>query len=206
MFGFRRKSAIETPALAGRQAVVAETRAAAAGDQEFQAMIAAADQARYRGEFEAAAAAYRQAVGRFPLHGGCWALLGHTRRELADWTGAEIAYRTAMALGEREVSAPLAIVVARGGGTHLRRWSETVAAYWDQPDTDLFATPVTFDDAADAIELLCDRGDRDPVEIRDLLAACASRRELLERLLAGDEFRNYHRDLLRYIAETGWRG
>ena len=206
MFGFRRKHAGTVPAGLGRRALVARARREAGGDPAFQELVTTADQARYRGEFTAAIAAYRQALARYPLHSGYWTQLGHAWQELGSWCEAEIAYRSAIALGEREAWVHLAFVVERGGGVYDRGWTERVAAFWSSGEADLFATPPTRGDVTDAIELLCDRGEVAADEIRELMAACATRRELLARLLAGEEFRRYHKDLLRLIAQTGWAG
>ena len=178
----------------------------AATDEDFQALVATATVAGHRGEFVTAAAGWRQAVRRYPLHPGYWARLGEVLYEQTEWVGAEIAFRTAMALGDGALAGRLARAVECGGGVYDCGWAERVAGYWRGDDADLFATPPTRDDVADAIELLCDRGELEPMEIRDLMAGCATRRELLARLLGGEECRRYHALLFKLIAETGWGG
>ena len=61
-------------------------------------LIAAADRARDRGIWDAAASAYRAALDRDPGLAGIWIQLGHALKETGDCRGAEAAYRQALAL------------------------------------------------------------------------------------------------------------
>ncbi len=207
MFGFLYKRLLgkrspPTPR-PGRREAVRNTRRAASGDVTFKALVATADQARDRGDWAEAARSYHRALSLYPLHGGYFLQLGHVLKEQGANLAAEVAYRNAVCLGELAAAEYLAFVA---GGGFDRGWLEQVAAFWQGDTADLFATPPTQQDVADAIELLCDRGMPDLEELRDLMAACASRRALLARLLGGDEFRHYHADLLKFIAQTGWNG
>jgi len=206
MFGFRRSRKLQPSAgLEGRAARETD-RWFADADRQFRAFVGAAGQARDRGEFEAAAAGYRQALALDRTHVGGWAELAYVLQEMADWCGAEVALRTAMALGLRGGAAALAFLVEKGGGVYARAWTDQVEAYWRNGGDNRFDVPPTSRDVADAIELLCDRGEPDPAEIRELMRASPTRRALIARLLRGEEFRRYHADLLRLIAETGWGG
>ena len=188
----------------GRREMVRHTRRAASADASFQAAMAAADRARDAADWALAAQNYRQGLVLYPLHGGYHAQLGHVLKEQGLFLSAEIAYRNAICLGEIAESAHLAFVVERAGRVFDRIWLDRVVAYWRSEGEDLGDIPPTQQDVADAIELFCNRGMPGEPEIRDLMAGCAARRDLLARLLAGDEFRHYHADLLRYIEQTGW--
>jgi tetratricopeptide (TPR) repeat protein len=206
MFGFRRKPRLPPPPDPGGRITTAPDRWFADADQQFRAFAETAGHARNRGEFAAAAAAYRQALRLDPRNPGCWAALAYVHQEMADWCAAEVALRTAMALGWPNGGPALAFLIEKAGGTYHPGWTGQVEAFWRRGDADHFAAPPTRNDVADAIELLCDRGDPSDTEIRDLLRASPSRRALLARLLRGEECRRYHADLGRLIAETGWAG
>ncbi|MGA0602285.1 hypothetical protein ACO2Q3_16375 [Caulobacter sp. KR2-114] len=86
--------------LAGaRQAQIALTYAASAQDAEFAAIAADADAARDRGDFTAAEGLFARALALYPLHHGCQVQHGHMQKDTGRLAGAEIAYRSALALG-----------------------------------------------------------------------------------------------------------
>lgn len=204
MFWQRRKSTIDNLPGSGRRAQIAREKRLAAVDSVFRDLIQQADRARDHGEYEAAARDYRRALRLYPLHGGYWMQLGHARKEIGRYGAAELAMRNAVALGEREGEQHLAFVTRGGGAVYDPAWIAAIEDYWNGINLDVMATPPTDQDARDAIELLCDRGEVTDDEVLALLRRCTSRRDVLLALFGTTEFRNYHAELLRYIKDTGW--
>ncbi|MEO0428101.1 MAG: hypothetical protein AAF160_11765 [Pseudomonadota bacterium] len=93
------------------------TRFAAGEDAEFRALVAEGDTARQATDWEGAECAYASALALYPLHAGYWIQLGHMRKELKRFAGAEAAYRSARALGAgpKEIDRHLAFVCRETG-------------------------------------------------------------------------------------------
>lgn len=102
---------------------IARSFARAAVDGVFRESIASADAARDRGEWGQAERAYRAALGRCPWHWGYLVQLGHALKEQERTGAAEIAYRSAFALGAAadEVDEHLAWVARVNGVRFVRK-------------------------------------------------------------------------------------
>jgi hypothetical protein len=127
-----------------------------------------------------------------------WVQLGRTEQARGRMLAAEIAYRNACALGALDALPHLHAVLGHPDAA----WSDAVTAWWRAPDPDPMTTPVRINDARDAIELLCDRGEMPDEELAALMRF-PTRRDMLTHILRGAECRHYHADLFRYWAETG---
>jgi tetratricopeptide (TPR) repeat protein len=91
------------------------TLRAAAQDKDFQALIAAADRARDRGDWRAGERYYRAALALYPTHCSYMVQYAHCLKEQGKFAAAEIHYRSARALGAqlRDVHEHLAFVASR---------------------------------------------------------------------------------------------
>jgi len=100
----------DTPAapvdFSSRALMIASSQHSALGDERFRALVQQGDWARDERNWELAADDYARALALYPYQRSYWTQLGHMRKEQGRYSEAEIAYRTAVALGE-----PLADVV-----------------------------------------------------------------------------------------------
>lgn len=105
-----------------RRQMVESSQKAALSDRDFQARIQRGDSLRDQGRWAEAAAAYASALDLFPYERTYWIQLGHMAKEQDDYSGAEIAYRTACALGApvHDVVDHLRFVLARQGVSEAR--------------------------------------------------------------------------------------
>ncbi len=82
-----------------RPAAALLTIAASQADPRFRALVAQADAERDARCWDTAEALYRDALALYPLHAGYLAQLGHCLKEQGAMAQAEVAYRSALALG-----------------------------------------------------------------------------------------------------------
>src|SRR5579871_6868877 len=93
------RSALEALSLCPRPALPSASDSAAARDPRFIALVAEADAHRDAGAWREAEQAYGAALALYPYQSGYWVQQGHMRKEQGRHAAAEIAYRTAAALG-----------------------------------------------------------------------------------------------------------
>lgn len=103
---------------ANRARMIESSQSAALTDERFRALVQQGDWARDRRDWAQAAADYAAALTLYPYQRSYWAQLGHMEKEQGHMPRAEIAYRTAVALGEplADVEPHAAFVIARQGG------------------------------------------------------------------------------------------
>lgn len=171
------------------------TRFAARNDSGFSELIAEADQARERQDWEGAATAYSAALSLYPLHAGYWVQLGHMRKELRQFPGAEAAYRSARTLGAepREVERHLAFVCAETGAAPGERPVATGPLPLD--------TPPIEPEARGLWETMLDSPCDDATAA--MLMRLSPKRRLVEHLIERPCFTARNRGLLALIAEGG---
>jgi hypothetical protein len=101
-----------------RLAAIDSLRRVAHADEEFMARVRQADVARDRHDWKAAEEGYAAALSMHPYERSYWAQLGHVMREQGLKVQAEIAYRTACALGEssRAMEPFMAVMGPAGNG------------------------------------------------------------------------------------------
>lgn len=128
------------PALSftSRQALLETAQGAALADPQFRDLVARADAARDEGRWKDAADAYGTALKRHPYECSYWTQLGHMLKEQGYFDLAEIAYRTAAALGAepQDVRAHLHFVMERQGipgGRYPIRFHEQVTQHRQVP-------------------------------------------------------------------------
>jgi ABC-type polysaccharide/polyol phosphate transport system ATPase subunit len=76
------------------------TQRAALTDERFRALVQQGDWARDQREWSRAGEEYKNALAMYPFQRSYWTQLGHMEKEMGEFAKAEIAYRTAVALGE----------------------------------------------------------------------------------------------------------
>lgn len=117
--GTAHSSSARAPTLsyASRIDLLETSQNAALADSRFREHIERGDQARDLGDWVVAEAAYAAALDLYPYEHSYWTQLGHMAKEQERFVAAEIAYRTACALGAlpQDVDAHLRYVLARQG-------------------------------------------------------------------------------------------
>ena len=100
-----------------RARMIESTQHAALSDERFRALVQQGDWARDEAKWEEALQFYDQALALYPYQRSYWPQLGHMNKELEKPAEAEIAYRTAVALGEpvADVNEHAAAVIERQG-------------------------------------------------------------------------------------------
>ena len=83
-----------------RALMIASSQHAALSDERFRALVQQGDWARDERDWARAADSYRKALRLYPYQRSYWVQLGHMEKEQDRFVEAEIAYRTAIALGE----------------------------------------------------------------------------------------------------------
>lgn len=103
---------------ANRALMIASSQHAALTDERFRALVQQGDWARDEREWARAAGDYGKALALYPYQRSYWTQLGHMEKEQGRFVEAEIAYRTAVALGEplADVQEHADFVIARQGG------------------------------------------------------------------------------------------
>jgi hypothetical protein len=130
-----------------RPELPAASDAAASGDAAFRAFVASGDGHRDAGAWVEAEASYGAAVALYPYQPGYWVQLGHMRKEQGHFAAAEVAYRTAAALGVSPagVTEHLCFVMAKQGADNgdnpirITTPGETAQLVPAQPDVLLLA-------------------------------------------------------------------
>ena len=182
--GDRQPRLIEWPA--NRTDLIETTHTVAVLDDAFRAAVQQGDWHRDVQEWQAAEKSYSEALAIYPYQRSYWVQKGHAAKEAGADVRAEIAYRTAIALGENpaDVREHLEFVMARQGVSKeefpIRLYSggEASASAPAYPDIAMLASAVQVEaqiDDSRALDLLrsCDTCD-------DMLAA------LLHELRGGD--------------------
>jgi ABC-type polysaccharide/polyol phosphate transport system ATPase subunit len=100
---------------ANRARMIESSQSAALTDERFRALVQQGDWARDRRDWARAAADYAAALALYPYQRSYWVQLGHAEKERGQMREAEIAYRTAVALGEplADVESHARFVIAR---------------------------------------------------------------------------------------------
>ncbi|MXO90859.1 ATP-binding cassette domain-containing protein [Altererythrobacter aquaemixtae] len=93
-----------------RARMVDSSQHAALTDERFRVHVQQGDWARDESDWKRAAAEYSKALALYPYQRSYWTQLGHVEKVLGNFANAEIAYRTAVALGE-----PMADVEVHAG-------------------------------------------------------------------------------------------
>lgn len=116
--GLAAPPAIDRAAAADRAALIEVAQHRALGDDRFRLLVREGDWRRDAGDWNAAGERYAAALALHPWQRSYWVQLGHVAKESGHFARAELAYRTACALGEpaADVVEHLRFVVVRGGG------------------------------------------------------------------------------------------
>ncbi|MEM7496866.1 MAG: hypothetical protein AAF371_02595 [Pseudomonadota bacterium] len=182
-------------AVQGRGLAARVAELAARLDPEFLAHVAVGDAARDAADWGHAASAYAAALDLFPFHPGYWVQLGHMRKELRQFAGAEAAYRSARALGSAEAAlAPhLAYVCGETGCEPGQRPAAAGPLPLDEPPLEPEARALwhLFTDSPCSDEKIAE------------LLRIALKRSLIERLIAEPRFPERKRGLSALLVETG---
>lgn len=109
---------IDRAAAADRAALIEVAQHRALGDERFRLLVREGDWRRDARDWGAAEQRYAAALALHPYQRSYWVQLGHVAKEGSDFARAELAYRTACAMGEpaADVIEHLRFVAARGGG------------------------------------------------------------------------------------------
>lgn len=102
---------------ADRARMIKSSQHSALSDERFRALAQEGDWARDRQNWSAAAENYAKALALYPYQRSYWTQLGHMQKEQGKFAEAEIAYRTAVGLGEplADVEEHAMFVIARQG-------------------------------------------------------------------------------------------
>ena len=100
-----------------RARMIESTQHAALTDERFRALVQQGDWARDEAKWDEATEYYEEALALYPYQRSYWTQLGHSSKEQGDFIKAEVAYRTAIALGEpmSDVVGHFDFVVAQQG-------------------------------------------------------------------------------------------
>ncbi|TBW39541.1 hypothetical protein EYW49_06645 [Siculibacillus lacustris] len=193
--------------LVGRRRRVAATLRLAGLDAGFRAAVRDGDAARDRRDWGAGEHAFWRALQIFPFHPGYRVQYAHCLKEQDKWVDAELEYRSALALGNRDADLAVHIdfVSRRRGAPADPAVLARVAGWWSVPDPRPLAVPPLRADVEALVALLLGRGPAHLAEIADLLAANASLAEIVDRLIGHPAFVTANRDLLTLLVESGWR-
>lgn len=115
-----------------RALMIASSQHSALGDERFRALVQQGDWARDERKWDEAAEGYSRALALYPYQRSYWTQLGHMHKEQSRFAEAEIAYRTAVALGE-----PLADVVEHAEFVIRRQGDAASAPALHLPEGDI---------------------------------------------------------------------
>ncbi len=194
---------VRLPAEAGpasaRAAQVALAMTEAGLDAAFHGLVAEADAARDRRQWDIAEYLYWRALSLHPLHPGYRVQYGHALKEQGKLADAEVAYRSAWALGEQGEDLHrhiMHVAGLQGDATAPPLPPEVPPAHpldelpW-QEDVEL------------AFALLLHRPPQLTGEVLPMLRAVPSRRALLLLIAKRPEMAAANRDLMLLLAEAG---
>ena len=183
---------------ASRAAVLASAQAAALADPAFGAHFARGDQARDAKDWALAESAYAAALGLYPYEASYWTQLGHMAKEQDRLTVAEIAYRTACALGAppHDVVEHLRFVLGRQGIAEHR-----FPIRFPEPGPQAQQVPGRPDVIAFA-RLLWGVRTLDDGDLCDLLRRCGSLDALVAAMIRDPRFERANRDWLELVQEA----
>ena len=183
--------------MSDRAALVASAHAAALSDSRFMAHVGKADTLRDQQRWQEAEASYAAALRLHPWQRGFWVQRGHMAKEQEAFDRAEIAYRTACALGAKptDVVEHLRFVMARSGCDEtqypIRFYVEGPAALQvpGEPDVAAFG------------RLLWQVGGIADVHTLQLLRRCATCDELVVAMCSDTRFERANRSWLEMVGE-----
>ena len=180
-----------------RLAAVAEAVAAASGDVAFRSLVAEADAMRDQRQWGRAEYLYWRALGLHPLHPGYRVQYGHALKEQAKLADAEVAYRSAWALGEagEDLRQHILHVAGLQGDA-----SPPLPAPRRAPGHPLDERPWQRDVEL-GFALLLHRAPGLATEVLPLLRAMPTRRAMLLALARRPETATANRDLMLLLAE-----
>jgi hypothetical protein len=169
---------------------------AARFDPVFQRDVLEADSARDSADWSRAEYHYWRALRFYPLHAGYMVQYGHVLKEQLKLVDAEVAYRSARALG-----APISDV-----DEHILHVQALVGHDAPLPPPGAAAAhpldrPPTRDDVEAFFALLLHRASEGLGEVLDLLRSCGTCREVALALVRRDAFRAANRELMILLSE-----
>lgn len=180
-----------------RKTLVETSQRVALADSRFLSRVREGDAFRDQHLWDQAAAAYESALRLYPWERSYWVQLGHMTKEQKDFAKAEIAYRTACALGApaHDVVEHLRFVMQRQGTAEHRwpiRFYRNADGHGDVPacpDVDVFG------------RLLWGVGGMSDLDMLQLLRACASLDDLVVAMCADSRFERANRSWLELVEE-----
>lgn len=183
--------------LSDRAALVTSSQTAALSDSRFLAFTASADTLRDQQRWLEAEAAYAAALRLHPWERSYWVQRGHMAKEQEAFERAEIAYRTACALGAKpsDVVEHLRFVMARNGCDEgqapIRFHVEGPAAQQvpGEPDVAVFG------------RLLWQVGGISDEHVLKLLRRCATCDDLVVAMCSDTRFERANRIWLELVEE-----
>lgn len=109
--------AVDRSAVPDRASLIEMTQHRALGDERFRMLVREGDWRRDARDWAAARERYAAALALHPYQRSYWVQLGHVAKEGGQFARAELAYRTAGAMGEpaADIAEHLAFVVGRRG-------------------------------------------------------------------------------------------
>ncbi|MFS0772744.1 ATP-binding cassette domain-containing protein [Sphingomonas sp. 1P08PE] len=117
VIGLSAAPVVDQAAAVDRTALIEVAQHRALGDDRFRLLVREGDWHRDAGEWAVAEQRYATALALHPYQRSYWVQLGHAAKEGGHFARAELAYRTACAMGEpaADVVEHLRFVMARGG-------------------------------------------------------------------------------------------
>jgi hypothetical protein len=187
-----------------RAAAVAEAVAAASRDAAFRSLVVEADAMRDQRQWGKAEHLYCRALGLHPLHPGYRVQYGHALKEQRKCADAEVAYRSAWALGEagEDLRQHILHVVAAQGDAALGDAAPFLPAPRLAPAHPLDERPWQ-GDVELGCALLLHRAPDLMADTLPLLRGAPTRRAMLLTLAQRPEAATANRDLMLLLAEEG---
>lgn len=172
VIGLSAPPAIDRTAAPDRAALVEVAQHRALGDERFRMAVREGDWSRDAGRWAVAEERYAAALALHPYQRSYWVQLGHVAKEGGHFARAELAYRTACAMGEpaADVVEHLRFVIAQAGDDpdrwpiHLYRKGDAAIQTPGRPDVEALAWLLwhgVMPDDAEALALLRRHGSCD---------------------------------------------